>query len=142
MTEFEHPSEKGQCARVAIGHIRQSSSYRIEKPFEILIETEPGQPETNVEFGLVENILARDARHHGLGRFSLDNHGFRFLQHDFGDDLDATALLGSNREVLLQAYLAKLQILVTEELAAEQVILYDWRVIALHCLCWYLHGLG
>ncbi|KAL6830015.1 hypothetical protein V8C40DRAFT_175061 [Trichoderma camerunense] len=122
-----YPGE-GQSVYATIGHIRQSESYRTEKPFEILVDTEPGQPVTNVEFGAVEDVLTRDARHHGLGCFSLNSHGFRFLEYDCGDDLEAAALVGPNRDLALQAYLKRLQTLVTRELDAKTVILYDWRM--------------
>ena len=128
MANAELPHERDQSVYATIGHIRRKDSYRTEKPFEILIDTEPGQPVTNVDFGAVENIFTKDARHHGMDRFSLDSHGFRFLNHDFGDGLDATALLGPNKDDALQEYLAKLQPLVTRELNAKHVILYDWRV--------------
>lgn len=80
-------------------------------------------------FESCHDIIAYDARAQGFDRFSLETHGFRFLHHDFGDGLSVDGIKDATTgERTLRAYLYALEAVLKKELAADQVMLYDWRV--------------
>ncbi|KAL2143243.1 hypothetical protein VTI28DRAFT_10615 [Corynascus sepedonium] len=119
------PSHRDQSVQAAIGHITNAGQLANEKPYEIFIDTPPGQPKTNMEFGLVDGITVRDARSHGCRKFTLERSGFEFVNKAFADELTVDLIKQSGGDAALRSYLDPLGKFLKEYLSADQVILFE-----------------
>lgn len=122
------PAQRASAVDISLSHVFNTETFKNEKAFQIFVPIDPKLPRTNVQFKLYQNILARDARVHGLENFDIEKHGFQFMNHAFNDRLSADLIRGPNGQAALDAYLNTLQTLLEHALQAEHVILYDWRV--------------
>lgn len=113
---------------ISLSHVFNTEAFENEKAFQIFVPINPKFPKTNVQFKLYDDILACDARAHGLGKFDIDKNGFQFMNHAFDDQLSADLIRGPNGQAALDAYLETLGPWLEDALPAEHVILYDWRV--------------
>lgn len=122
------PPERASSAMISLSHVFNTEAFKNQKAFQIFVPIDPKFPKTNVHFKLYDDILARDARAHGLENFDLEKNGFQFMNHAFNDQISADLIRGPNGQASLDAYLSSLEPLLKDALQAEHVILYDWRV--------------
>lgn len=129
---LSQPPECTSSAKISLSHVFNTEAFENEKAFQIFVPIDPNFPKTNVQFKLYDDILAHDARAHGLEKFDIDKNGFQFMNHAFNDQLSADLIRGPNGQAALDAYLKALGPWLEDALPAEHVILYDWRVSGWH----------
>lgn len=72
---------------VTLTHISNEDAFEKEKPYEIWAALDPSLPKTNIEFGPMDGILARDTGGRGRDNFRLAEKGFQFLDYPNKDGL-------------------------------------------------------
>lgn len=113
---------------VSLGHISNSEALRSEKAYEMLMPLTSGYPNANIKFKAFDHIPAHDARSHGKENFSLERHGFEFINYPHTDGLTIDGIRSDGSHNLVLSFLAHLEIELGRHLGADKVILYDWRV--------------
>ena len=107
-----------------IKYIKMLELYKVEKPFQILIDipkSAPDQRYTNLIYEDKEETFY-DVRGEEQ-MYSLNDHGFTYRHHDFGfKDYE-------DREAVEASYLPKVEHFIRVEVEdVDKVFFFDWRV--------------
>ncbi|KAK8008067.1 hypothetical protein PG991_010618 [Apiospora marii] len=99
-----------------------SDRFRVEKPYKVMSDLQPGFQKTNITYEDGPPQLFRDARGHESD-FTLDSHGFAFCTHAHGfQDWDS-------QEAVEREYLPEVERLLKREIpGATRVKVFDWRL--------------
>ncbi|KAJ5113780.1 hypothetical protein N7456_002314 [Penicillium angulare] len=102
--------------------------YEVEKPYDLYTPVPPGQRSSNCEYTEHNNILLHDVE-------ELQNHsdlevtGFKFLHAPSNATLESQDLEDAAKApTAIQPYLSETVDLVKDELNADKVICFDWRL--------------
>jgi hypothetical protein len=110
---------------VTMSFLSELLIYKTEKPFDIYREVPAGAPTSNCEFE-EHNIKVQDARE-VQNSLSLNSTGFKFLRAPSKVDISSIDFQdrASNS---ITAYLRETMSLVKDEMRADRVLCFDWRV--------------
>jgi hypothetical protein len=113
---------------VSLNYIKWHDGLQLERPYQLVSEDLPdlyGIPRQNFEIAAGPPQVIEDGRRYAdfANRFSLDNHGFMFLQHDF-PDIDC-----QNEADVETVYKPLIEELLKQNVAgADEICFFQWRV--------------
>ncbi|KUJ06622.1 uncharacterized protein LY89DRAFT_726492 [Mollisia scopiformis] len=113
---------------ISVTFLSDLQSYRIEKPYELYLPTEPSVARTNCQFTEHDKITIRDIRYEDTSKFDLNTSSFKFVKHS-SSKLPTSSLFNNaeNANFKLVPYLEETAALVKSQLGASHVVCFDWR---------------
>jgi hypothetical protein len=111
---------------VTMSFLSELPIYKTEKPFDIYREVPAGVPTSNCEFEEHNNIKAQNARE-VQSSLGLDITGFKLLKAPSKVDISSIDFQDRASSSIME-YLRETISLVKDELGADRVLCFDWRV--------------